>query len=403
MDDPLAGLDDVDWAKLRHAYGPAADVPGRLRGLLGSDDERQEALGALYGNIFHQGTRYEAAAHAVPFLLALLADPATPERADLPYLLVALAIGFDESHLPDPVDIEGWRGELRRMRAADPAEKDREFDAWVAAAPDEAERRSREWSRSPNGFREDLWFAEGALASYDAVRAGTPVFLDLLGRDDPGLRAGGAYALAWFPEEAAVSVPALRALAEAETVAPVAANAMVALGLLGDGDAVPLLRERLAGDDPLPRWGAAIALARLGHTDPGVVGVLASAAAAPPEQDDGLQVAFHESDLRGYASEALAAMRDPAPEAVSAVLEGLARTSEISAFPITAAALRMTFGEPGAAPAPAFAELTGPQRETVMALAGLDEKTWHWVNFTEIVEAWGLPRDRAAFRAYAGL
>ncbi|MEU5256682.1 hypothetical protein [Streptomyces longwoodensis] len=29
-DDLLAGLDDIDWAALGHAYGSAEDVPGEL-------------------------------------------------------------------------------------------------------------------------------------------------------------------------------------------------------------------------------------------------------------------------------------------------------------------------------------------------------------------------------------
>ncbi|MFG2004391.1 HEAT repeat domain-containing protein [Spirillospora sp. NPDC048911] len=404
MNDPLAGLDDIDWARLRHAYGSAADVPGQLRGLRGSPAERERALGDLYGNIFHQGSRYEATAPAVPFLLALLADPATPDRGDLTYLLVGIAIGFDESFLPAGVDIAGWRAEVDRMRAADPAEEERKLDAWVAEAADEAERRSREWRRSLMDFRDNLMFAEAELAAYDAVRAGTSVFRELLVQDDPGLRASGAYLLAWFPEEAATSIPALRSLLAAETVAPIAANALVALGLLADHEAAPLLREQLAGEDPLLRWAAAIALARIGSTDQDVIGELATAAASPPEQGT-LQVAYCEGDLRGYAARTLAAMIDPPSGTLSHVLDGLARTSEIAAFPMTAAALQMAFGpaQSPAARAPSFAELTKAQRQTVQVLADLDTKTWQWVNFIEIIEAWGLPRDRDEFRTYARL
>jgi tetratricopeptide (TPR) repeat protein len=66
------GLDDIDWASLKHAYGSAADVPAMLRRLASSDPaERDEALHAAYGNIFHQGTRYEATPKAIPFLIAI--------------------------------------------------------------------------------------------------------------------------------------------------------------------------------------------------------------------------------------------------------------------------------------------------------------------------------------------
>ena len=60
-------LDDlvrVDWAGLTHAYGPADDLPGLLRGLAQGDDD---ALYELYGNIWHQGTVYPATAYAVTY------------------------------------------------------------------------------------------------------------------------------------------------------------------------------------------------------------------------------------------------------------------------------------------------------------------------------------------------
>lgn len=75
--DPLAGLSSVDWASLRHAYGSAADVPDRLRALAAAGG-REQALGALYGNVFHQGSRYEATAPAVPFAAALTAAALHP-------------------------------------------------------------------------------------------------------------------------------------------------------------------------------------------------------------------------------------------------------------------------------------------------------------------------------------
>lgn len=90
----LAGLDDIDWSSLHHAYGPAADVPRQLRALASPRRNRREAaIYDLYGNIWHQGTVWEATPHAVPFLIRLVADPATPDRANLLGLLDALANG----------------------------------------------------------------------------------------------------------------------------------------------------------------------------------------------------------------------------------------------------------------------------------------------------------------------
>ncbi|KQX86185.1 hypothetical protein AB0K86_00640 [Streptomyces clavifer] len=68
----FAGLDAQPWATYQHAYGSAADVPDCLRALVDEDDEQAgEALGELYGSILHQGSVYEATAHAVPYLARL--------------------------------------------------------------------------------------------------------------------------------------------------------------------------------------------------------------------------------------------------------------------------------------------------------------------------------------------
>jgi hypothetical protein len=402
--DPLAGLDAVDWAGLQHAYGPAADVPGLLRDLRANDPERREkAVWELYGNIFHQGSRYEATAHAVPFLLALAADPGTPDRVEIVRMIAALAIGFDETYLPAGVPIEAWRAEVAKMRVANPDEVYREYDAWVERAADDRERRSREFRRKIFDFGASRTAAECELAAYDAVRAGVPTLCALLGDPDPALRAAAAYAVCWFPEESARALPLLLDLPAAEAVSGVAATAIVAAGLLGDASLAGRLRTFLAGDDPLSRWAAATALARLGVADPEVIGVLAACSAEPPEQGEPA-IAFHEGDLRGYASDSLALLDGTVPdEAVAAVLDGLSRASGPAAFTITAAALRLTFGAARLPSRPPYEDLTEPQRRTVRILAELGEDTWQWANFTQILRAWNLPDQREECRRYAGI
>ncbi|WP_212826329.1 hypothetical protein [Catellatospora sp. TT07R-123] len=84
----------MPWQRLHHAYGPAADVPERLRALLSPDPARRgEARRHLWASICHQGTRWQASQAAVPFLVALVDDPATPDRAGVLALLTAVAIG----------------------------------------------------------------------------------------------------------------------------------------------------------------------------------------------------------------------------------------------------------------------------------------------------------------------
>ncbi|MEU4561050.1 hypothetical protein AB0F72_21935, partial [Actinoplanes sp. NPDC023936] len=187
----LKDLDAVDWAALEHAYGTADDVPDMIHGLLSADpEERHESRDALISSIAHQGTPYPASAPAVPFLLALLDDPATPDRGELIDLIAFVAPG--QPWLP---------GQL-----------------WAPGEPEER----RFPVPEPGGVYR---------ATYDAVARGIPIFVALLGDDDAEVAVPAAMALAAFPEHAAVTVPPL-ALVAAESDAPTAVTttALLALG-----------------------------------------------------------------------------------------------------------------------------------------------------------------------------
>ncbi|MEW2355862.1 HEAT repeat domain-containing protein [Spirillospora sp. NPDC029432] len=403
--DPLAGLDDIDWAALGHAYGTAEDVPGLLRGLRsGSADEREEALHALYGNIYHQGSRYEASAAAVPFLSRLAADPAVPGRADIVELLASLALGFDEAHLPGGVDIAAWRAQVERLRSSDAETELRRMDEWVAQAPTEGERRVREGRRAGYDHDETVRYLLHELGAYDAVRAEVPALRGLLRDPDAGVRAAAAYTLGWFPEEAAGSLPALHAMLRSDRVQSAGAHAIVSLGLLGGTEYVPALREALTADrPPLLRSAAAIALAVLGVADEEVLGALEEAAVRPPEQDVSGLIHLN-GNLRGLATQTLALVEEPAhPRLLGAMLKGLALSSGPEAFATAEAVLRTVFGQPEGAPLPPYDELTEPQRRAVRTLAEMDDETWRWGNFMMILGAWGVPSWQAECRAYAGL
>ncbi|MDV9171819.1 HEAT repeat domain-containing protein [Streptomyces sp. W16] len=91
----FTGIDEVDWASLRHAYGSAADVPGLLRGLAATDPvERASALDGMYGAVHHQGMVYDSTLACVPFLFALAADERVAERGELVELLVGIGRGY---------------------------------------------------------------------------------------------------------------------------------------------------------------------------------------------------------------------------------------------------------------------------------------------------------------------
>ena len=139
----LAGLDQINWARLQHAYGPAVDVPDLLRALV--DPEKAtpkikaaarkhkrgisaEAAEVLWSNIFHQGTVWQASAKTVPFFVEILRDG--PDVIELRRFVVTylhhLAMGYPEDAFPAPIDpstyfayADGLRDEGRAAELAD--------------------------------------------------------------------------------------------------------------------------------------------------------------------------------------------------------------------------------------------------------------------------------------------
>ncbi|WDZ86163.1 HEAT repeat domain-containing protein [Micromonospora cathayae] len=414
----LDHLDDIDWARLGHAYGSAADVPDQLRALRSPDEKvRKDALGALYANIFHQGTRYEASAYAVPFLLELLADPATPDRDWLLHLLTSLAIGYDESWLPDGVAIAEHRDAAqggRELLAAKPPpwtddeddSDDEDDDSDDGYEDGDKEYVEYAYVESLSEADQGRLWAYIALAGYDAVRAGVPLFRDLLTDPDQGVRVGAAYALAWFPEEAAGSVPALVAAAESGRTPGETATALVAAGLLGAAPDAALLTD----PRPVVRWAAAVARARVlgDRTDDATVDELLRWSAVVPEPaGDDDSVPFLGGDLSGYAGTALRhAGPRHADRAFDALLDRLPRVDGKEALRVTAEALRLAFPDgrlPAGTPATA---LTPAQRRLADTLVGAPG-AWlidgrRFGNFEMLLMEYGLPRDRDELAGYLG-
>ena len=157
----LEGLEAVNWAALRHAYGSAENVPWLLRQLRSADPKvRNDALSELYSTIVHQGTRYSATAPAVPFLVELATAPDTHDRAWLVNLLAYAAVGYDRASLPDGITT------LDQLRHTT--------------------------STRGGGQQFGVW----ALGAYQAVQAALPALLPLLDEGDDRLRRQTAHLLA---------------------------------------------------------------------------------------------------------------------------------------------------------------------------------------------------------------
>ncbi|MFD1930756.1 hypothetical protein ACFSKW_04610 [Nonomuraea mangrovi] len=101
--DPFAGLDEVRWSRMRHAYGSAVDVPDLLRGLVHPDPaERETALDGMYAAVHHQGDVYPCTVAVIPFLLRIAERSELPGRPEVVRLLADIGSAEDPEGLSGP-------------------------------------------------------------------------------------------------------------------------------------------------------------------------------------------------------------------------------------------------------------------------------------------------------------
>lgn len=177
----LDGLDDVPWAELEHAYGAAEDVPGLLRQILVDDPKvRERVMFTLYGNVFHQGSRYPATPYVIPFLIEMCADPSVPGRGDLLRFWGSLITGYFSIQ-----ERPCW-GDGERIHCEEEEDEEGEEEA----DPEDA-------------------YAQPLHAIYRESLLGFDLLIDLLADEEPGVRLGAAWVLACLPTRADGSAPRL--------------------------------------------------------------------------------------------------------------------------------------------------------------------------------------------------
>lgn len=365
----LEGLDRIDWRKLSHAYGPATDVPKLLRALASPNKEaRDRAVYELYGNIFHQWTRYQATAYAVPFLFELLQAPGVSGKDDVIHLLVACATGYAEAYLPRGLDIGDWQTQLQRATG-----EDRDYIRWFVAA-------------------------------YEAVRRGVPIFMQLAEHGDGEVRLAATFALAWFREDARNSIDLVRRRLGTEESPLLIANAALALGILAGylgEDETERLRPLLAANEAIVRQAAAIALVTsLGsRASPDAVREIVQALTSKPLSG----LPWNEGDMVGHAAKTLRFLGPTVLEtALTPLLDSLRRSSGIPAVTLAGVLLQLLF--PEGAKGLSATNLTRQQRAFLTVLA---ESPSVWLidgdvfaNFSLMMGDWGLPASVEEARAY---
>jgi len=184
------GLDRIDWAAMAHAYGSAEDVPNLLRQLVSNDpEEREFALGGLYGAVHHQGDIYDCTIACIPFLLEAVANPNMPDRGEILDLLASIG----GSDIPS-------------------------FDAHQA---------EENHADAKQGFQNARIAHEAVLAKYD-------LFLALLGDPDPTVRQNAPKVLCACWERATSIVPAMQERLSNETDQQSRIQLIEAIGALAD-------------------------------------------------------------------------------------------------------------------------------------------------------------------------
>jgi tetratricopeptide (TPR) repeat protein len=357
----LERLDSVPWAELEHACGSAEDVPGLLRKLLDPDPAvRSETIWTLYGNLFHQGTRYPATPYVIPFLIELCESSETPRRGDLLDYWKSLITGyFTVQERPIWGDGEKiyWGDEIQQVDCDDP-------------------------------------YSEALHQIYRESLKGHDLLLDLLDELDPSVRAGSASVLACLSTVADKSAPGLVATLSKEPVGWVRAAIAFALGELGKAEA---LRRILADDaSPEARCMAACELARI-SPDSSLVEPLLRFAAEPIEGYDGIPGAGGKST--GDAADAISHLpTDVKWQAAPIICERLKQTRSFDTMPLVRALVSTAF-EPRNEP---LTELHDAQRQILVCLVDCQE-LWSIANLSQVFRSHGLPHDRQKCAELAGV
>ncbi len=327
----LEGLDKIDWENLEHAYGSASDVPQLIRDLASDDaDKRDQALYELYGNIFHQGTRYQATPYAIPFIFELIREPSIPDRADLIKFTVDLALGYPEAYLPKGPNVDDWAIDADQLREEAKSENLEEVDD--------------DWLKHIDSF----------IDSYKASLKEVPTYYKSLDSTDPDTKLMSVFALAWFREEAKNSVIKVRNLIKKEMNNNLIANSLICLSMLDsyleDKSDEQLFRKYLLeSKSTLIKISAAVALINTLEEDVDLEPVDYLIKQIPSIVEDNLspyEFPWNDGDLLGYLSEVIKFYAVQSPEVVvPALCKVLSNLTGMKAHNITYSLLWIVFPE----------------------------------------------------------
>ncbi len=243
-------IEDIDWAALTDAYGPAVEVPHQVRALASPDIKvARRGLSDLDAGLIHQGSFYPATAPAIPFVVDAVARAAPSMKAEIALFLADVAT-------------------VHRMPIV-------AFEPWVFRP-----------TPAPPDYPE-------AVAAIEAVRSSRDAFVRWLDADEPTLRDAAAFLLSGID---ATSADALLARLAVEADDHVRATLLLALAGLGRR-----LDESARSELEAECLAATRALA--GHSPDGDLARLEALALRPTEERSAFP--FHGGDLCALACTAL--------------------------------------------------------------------------------------------------
>ena len=242
----LENLEIVPWHKIAHAYGDASNVPEAIRALANNDQDKDEpAWEVLWNHLLHQGSVFEATAHAIPFLVELLEIPTCNSRADILNYLAHVARGNSYLEVHQGLMDENYKAS-------------EEFIEQLA--------------------EEQSWLKNIS----EAVAAGVPVYLKLLTDNDVNLRIHATHMLGVCKNQANEIVHSLQAHLPLETDDTARASLVFCLATLAGNQEESFLQQLLETESSLVKLVAAMSLCYIAEKVPEqAIQILVEAMAQP--------------------------------------------------------------------------------------------------------------------------
>ena len=128
----MLSLDSKKWSELKHAYGPATDIPGLLKQLqsLPTSEGDKEPWFSLWSSLAHQGDVYPASFAAVPHVVHFLSQ--APAKADFTYFQFPAWVEAcrQKNSVPIPKELEtDYFAALAKLPSLVAAAADRKWDS----------------------------------------------------------------------------------------------------------------------------------------------------------------------------------------------------------------------------------------------------------------------------------